>query len=312
MTRHPRSPRFSPSAGAALAWLTFGLAFVGLERASAEQQYLNAWNARYPTSKSSQNVLLGTGAGCQLCHEFQTGDDFWNGYGRAVFMELNAGKNISQALAAVEGLNSDGDPSGATNLQEIQADSQPGWTDGPNNTLYDIGGAYKFNQTAPAGILGSLDPCTGTGTVYCTAKTNSLGCVPQIGATGASSASATQGFVVSATNVRNNKPGLSFYKVGGAQAGAPFQCGTLCVGPSGIRRTPAQVAGGTAPPANDCSGVFQIDMNTFAQGFAGGSPDPALLVVGSLVHTQFWGRDQGFAAPCNTTLSDGLEYVVCP
>ena len=145
---------------------------------------------------------------------------------------------------------------------------------------------------------------------YCTAKTNSLGCVPVISGSGTASASATSGFTVACAQVRNGKSGLLFYRAGGAQAGAAFQCGTLCVGPSGIRRTPAQSAGGTPPPANDCSGTYAIDMNAFAAGLAGGNPDPALGLSGTVVHCQWWGRDQGFAAPCNTTLSDGGEYTI--
>ena len=90
---------------------------------------------------------------------------------------------------------------------------------------------------------------------YCTAKTNSLGCVPQIGSVGTPNAStSTSGFTVRCTQVRNNKSGLLFYKVGGARANVAFQCGTLCVGPGGIKRTPAQSAGGNPSPANDCSG----------------------------------------------------------
>jgi hypothetical protein len=139
---------------------------------------------------------------------------------------------------------------------------------------------------------------------------NSQGCTPAIAGSGTPSASATSGFQVDVAMVRNGKSGLFFYKVGGTQASAVFQCGTLCVGPSGIRRTPAQSSGGTPPPANDCSGVYSLDMNAFAAGMAGGNPDPALLVAGGLVHCQAWGRDQGFAAPCNTTLSDGLEYTI--
>src|SRR5688572_26482169 len=50
---------------------------------------------------------------------------------------------------------------------------------------------------------------------YCTAKINSLGCTPQIGFSGAPSASAGSGFVVSTVDVINNKPGLYLYTNGG-------------------------------------------------------------------------------------------------
>ena len=151
--------------------------------------------------------------------------------------------------------------------------------------------------------------CTGTPTVYCTAKVNSLGCTPTIGSTGVPSASAGSGFVVAASQVLNNKNGLLFYGTNG-QAALPYQAGTLCV-KSPIKRTPAGNSGGNPPP-NDCSGVFSIDMNLFAVGGLGGTPLAALSVPGTIVNCQWWGRDPGFVAPNNTTLSDGLEYSVCP
>ena len=43
---------------------------------------------------------------------------------------------------------------------------------------------------------------------------------------------------VTCENVRNNKSGLLFYKANGTRTAVAFQGGTLCVGPSGIRRTP--------------------------------------------------------------------------
>ena len=177
---------------------------------------------------------------------------------------------------------------------------------------------YRFRSVDSAGNVGLsavssyVATCGGSVATYCTAKLNSLGCLPAIAGAGLPSASATAGFTVSASLVRNNKAGLLFYRVGGARADVPFQCGTLCVGPSGIRRTPAQSAGGTPPPTQDCSGAYATDMNAFAAGLAGGNPSAALSVPGNVVHCQWWGRDQGFGPPCNTLLSDALEYHVCP
>ena len=149
-----------------------------------------------------------------------------------------------------------------------------------------------------------------TAAAYCTAKLNSLGCTPAIAGIGTPSASAGTGFIVSAANVRNNKNGLLLYGVSG-RASLPLQGGTLCV-KSQIKRTGALNSGGTPAPVNDCSGVYAIDMNTFALSVGPPVPLPALQVPGTIVDCQWWGRDPGFAAPNNTTLSNGLEYTVCP
>ena len=69
---------------------------------------------------------------------------------------------------------------------------------------------------------------------------------------------------------------------------------------------------GSLPPALDCSGVYSLDMNAFASGTLGGAPILALHVPGALVYCQWWGRDPGFPAPLNTTLSDALYYWVEP
>ena len=154
-------------------------------------------------------------------------------------------------------------------------------------------------------VIGATNPGS-----YCVAKVNSLGCTPAISGAGIPSASATSGFVVSASNVRNNKTGLLLYSITGP-ASTPFTGGTLCLaGP--IKRTPGLVSGGSAAPLNDCSGVYQFDMNAFAAGLAGGTPHPSLVIAGTIVCCQAWGRDQGFSAPNNTTLSDGLQYTIVP
>jgi hypothetical protein len=155
--------------------------------------------------------------------------------------------------------------------------------------------------------VGHFD-CSTTGT-YCTAKVNSLGCTPAIASQGTPSASATTGFVVNASSVRNGKSGMLLYGVSG-RAGTPFAGGFRCVALA-VRRTPLTSSGGSPLPANDCTGNYAIDMNAFAHGALGGHPLAALLVPGTVVDCQWWGVDPGFPAPNNTTLSAGLEYVVC-
>jgi hypothetical protein len=145
---------------------------------------------------------------------------------------------------------------------------------------------------------------------YCTAKPNSLGCVPTISSLGTPSATAGSGFTLAGYSVRNNKSGLLIYGVNGPAA-SPFQGGTLCVS-SPIKRTGGQNSAGSSPPVNDCTGSYIIDMNAFAVSAGPPVPLPALRVAGTVVNCQFWGRDPGFPSPNNTTLSDALVYSVGP
>jgi catechol 2,3-dioxygenase-like lactoylglutathione lyase family enzyme len=141
----------------------------------------------------------------------------------------------------------------------------------------------------------------GAVTVYCTAKPNSLGCVPSIESSGTPSVSAGSGFTVRTSNVLDRVFGLYFYSKSGP-SNAPFQGGILCAQPPLTQTTP-QDSGGTLP----CTGVLQIDFNAWAAS----GKDPALL-TGQQVWIQTWSRDPGFAPPNNTSLSDAVTFTLCP
>jgi hypothetical protein len=144
------------------------------------------------------------------------------------------------------------------------------------------------------------------GTIYCTAKVNACGTLPAIGASGAPSASAGSGFTVSTTSSKGTKCGLVLYgDAGPAQPPFPFNGGVLCIAPT-VRRS-IGICDSTGTPGA-CDGTLALDMNAFATGALGGNPLASLLVPGTQINCQFWGRD----TPGNSLLSDALEYVVGP
>jgi hypothetical protein len=186
----------------------------------------------------------------------------------------------------------------------------PGGVAGPCATCGGTGcyffGGYPTNVYASFYLRlessGSCTACTGNVTIYCTAKTNSSGCVPAINTSGLSAPSASlgSGFVVGATNILNAKFGLLFYSKTAA-ASSPFQGGLLCAQPP-LVRTAVQNSAGTAP----CGGTFALDFNAY---IASGK-DPA-LVSGQQVWAQYWSRDPGFAPPDNTNLTNAVNFVIC-
>lgn len=159
------------------------------------------------------------------------------------------------------------------------------------------------------GITAGYDVPT---TTYCVGKTNSQGCTPAIGADGFPHATPNVGpFVVKTVQERFNRPHLLLYSQG--QQALNFFGGTLCVGGgtgvNAVRRTLAMTAGGFSS-SPDCDGTYSIDMNAFAQGSLGGLPQAYLLTPGTVVNCQAWGRDPGFPAGTNASLSDALTYTV--
>jgi uncharacterized membrane protein len=185
-----------------------------------------------------------------------------------------------------------------------------GWTLIDARMITPDGSVIVGYGTNPAGFQEGWIAELGcaTSTIQCTAKLNSVGCQPAIFATGIPSATATSGFVLRATKLLNNMPGLMIYGTTGGAA-IPFQGGTLCVA-TPVFRAPGMNSGGSLV-GNDCSGTFNLDVNAFAHGLAGGTPQAALTVPGTMVDCQFWARDTGFSAPNNSQLTNSLRYTVC-
>jgi hypothetical protein len=138
---------------------------------------------------------------------------------------------------------------------------------------------------------------------YCTAKTNSLGCVPAIDAQGYASPTASSGFTISAAEIRNQTHGALCFTASG-RAALPFGGGTLCVA-SPWRRASVLPSEGTPLPFADCTGTWDLDFNTWMSTHVA-------LPAGLTIQCQWLGRDSGFASPYNWTLTDAMEFTLRP
>lgn len=164
--------------------------------------------------------------------------------------------------------------------------SQPGYVPGDTNQADDV---FVIDT--------QLDVIV---TAFGTAKTNSLGCVPAIGANGVPYASGFDSFFLIATTVLEDKPGIFFW--GLTQAQLPFGGGTLYVQPP-IVRTPVQFA--AHPFDGLCTGTYVFH---FTQAYMASEG----LAPGVTCYGQFWSRDPGFAPPGNIGLTDAIAFTWGP
>jgi hypothetical protein len=156
----------------------------------------------------------------------------------------------------------------------------------------DAGCAYVFE----------LDPSP-----YCTAGLSASGCQASLSASGRASASATSGFVLGASGVEGSKDGLFYFGSNGRQAnawgsGSSYQC---VVPP--LVRTGLLPAVGTS---GACDGSFTLDLNAL---WCPGCPKPGKNPgAGALAAAQLWYRDPASTSNQTTSLSDAIEFAVCP
>jgi glucose/arabinose dehydrogenase len=144
--------------------------------------------------------------------------------------------------------------------------------------------------------------CTPSPASFCTPKANSFGCLPTIAYKGTPKVSNPFPFKIECRNVLNNTKGVLVYGYG--PDNQPYLGGTLCVGQPMIKSVLLD-SGGT-PIGSDCSGVFSFDFNQYVASGA----DP-MLTAGQQVNVQFWSRDPHDPAGFSTSLSDGLQFVLC-
>lgn len=152
-----------------------------------------------------------------------------------------------------------------------------------------------------AGGLGS------PGASYCTAGTTANGCTASISAAGFPSATLSSGFELTASGVEGNKDGLFFYGSNGKQAnawgnGSSFQCVVPPVQRAGL-------ISGTGT-SGACDGVFTQDLNA---RWCPTCPKPGQNPgAGAVVQAQLWFRDPSNTSNQTTSLSDAVQFTVCP
>ena len=140
--------------------------------------------------------------------------------------------------------------------------------------------------------------------VYCTPGTTASGCQATIGASGIPSATLPSGFVVDVVVAEGAKDGLFFFGPNGRQAntwgsGTSYQC---VVPP--VKRSPVQPGGGTS---GLCDGAYSLDFNALITAVPTKAP-----AVGDVVQIQCWFRDPFNTSNQTTSLSDALEFTLCP
>ncbi len=139
----------------------------------------------------------------------------------------------------------------------------------------------------------------GSVTTYCTAKTSSSGCLPQISSSGEPSLSAPTAFTTLTTQLESSKSTIGIFSSQGASAMA-FQGGTLCIA-SPIVRLPVKNSGG----GSVCGGTASYNLSEIVAAAGAGVIGP-----GTQVWVQTWGRDPADAF--GSSLSNALTFSACP
>lgn len=284
------------------------------QNGGVNQEYkISATQGGFPGSLLQQGDWFGGSVACTDldCNEVpdlavgaQGDDDGGTDRGAVWLLFMNANgtvqqhAKISSTQGGFTGTLSDGDLFGSSVTAPADYD---------DNCALDlaVGARYDSDGGTHTGALWVLfmTPCVPVPSIYCTAKTNSLGCNPFIAYAGTPSVSSFTPFDIEAFNIVNDKNGLLFYGFG--PKSLPFQGGYLCVNPP-IKRTAVQNSGHAAPPPPpNCTGSYSYNFNARIQS----GVDPSLVQC-TTVYAQYWYRDP--QSPSTTGLTNALRFAIGP
>jgi cytochrome c5 len=101
--------RFSNSIpGLCLIVSAAGVMVLATGSARGHNSYVTPWTNAYPTSTLQARMATATGSACNVCHQPPERASAGTCYKDALALRINAGRTISQAIADVDGLDSDG------------------------------------------------------------------------------------------------------------------------------------------------------------------------------------------------------------
>jgi hypothetical protein len=198
------------------------------------------------------------------------------------------------------------DPLGFPVVQGARPEVQPALAVGASGETLVATAIFEDGQPYSAYRIGTIrigDPCS-TLVTYCTAGTSASGCQAAISATGTPSATSPAGFSLLAAGVEGNKGGLFFFGSNGRQAnawgnGTSYQCVTPPSTRAGLL---------TAIGTNGlCDGSFAQDLNALWTAKPAKNPG-----AGAVTQAQLWYRDPLNTSNRTTSLSNAVEFTVCP
>lgn len=136
--------------------------------------------------------------------------------------------------------------------------------------------------------------------VYGLGKVSSNGCEPVMTFEGVPSVASGLPFMLIATNIKKNAPGVLWYSLTPAQSA--YQGGTIYVG-GHVYESAVMTAGGATP----CGGRYEFDMNVAIRS----APSPASL-IGSEVFAQYVYLDQGFPVGSQAGMTNAVRFTIQP